>query len=83
MSLVACAVRPKTHPEPTVLFRKVEEKPSAELLVCADRPEGFSGEAWAVLPPGVRVKLVEVLKAFKANADRQDRLINWTQPGSC
>jgi hypothetical protein len=82
-SLAACAGRPKAPPETTVIYKPMVDAPAADLLVCATRPEGFSPEAWSVIPASVREKIIEIMKAFKANADRQDRLINRYVPGSC
>lgn len=66
-----------------MLFEALKETPPSEVMACAERPAGFSDKAWAVIPPEVRTKLVEVLTAFRANGDRHDRLVNYLKPGSC
>jgi len=81
--LLGCA-----HNEPVVVERVVVkaapvEQPSADLLACAERPQGFSPDAWAKIPPEVRMVLVNAFTAFGANAARQDRLVNWHVPDSC
>lgn len=87
MSLAACAGQPKPPvlppPEPLVIAEELPDAPSADLLLCATRPEGFDEAAWGVLPEPVREKIVEIMKAFKDNADRYDRLVNRVEPGSC
>lgn len=61
---------------------RVSDPPPAELLRCADRPAGVpAGDA--TLPAPVRAALIGVAAAFRANADRLDRLVNWSAAGSC
>ena len=86
MSLAGCGERLKSQsltpnlPPQVVTLR---ERPSTDLLVCSERPEGFSADAWGIIPPEVRGKLIEVFTAMRKNADQLDRLINWHAPGSC
>lgn len=61
----------------------LKDKPSADLLVCSERPKGFSPQAVAIIPKDVAGVLVDIGVAFGATADRLDRLINWLEPGTC
>lgn len=81
--MAACAAQPKPSIDPKPVVVTVKETPPADLLQCAQRPEAFSADAWGVLPPGVRDKLIEIMKAFGENASQADRLVNWHAPGSC
>lgn len=74
---------PVDRPVPVAV--KVDDKPAAELTRCADRDARLPDDAdsWAVLPPRLRNALIRFARAFGANADQLDRLINWNVPGSC
>lgn len=65
---------------------KVEQpRPPAELLACAERPDGLpeDPELIAQIPSRLRAGIIRLARAFGANADRQDRLIDWNAPGTC
>lgn len=66
-----------------MLVQPLKANPPGELLRCASRPEGFTAEAWAIIPPDVREKLIEILTAFGGNADLLDRNVNYHVPGKC
>lgn len=66
-----------------MLVQPLKETPPADLMACAERPVGFSADAWAVMPEPVRKKVIEIMTAFRANNDRHDRLVNFLEPGSC
>lgn len=70
---------------PVPIAVKVDDKPAAELTRCADRRARLPDDAasWAVLPPRLRDALIAFAKAYRANADQLDRLINWNVPDSC
>ena len=63
----------------------VKSTPPAELLICADRPEGLPEDAdlIAQIPTKLRAGIIRLARAFGANASRLDRLINWNAPGTC
>lgn len=60
-----------------------KDSPPPDLMLCAQRPDGFSPDSWGVLPEKVRTKFVEVAKAMGDSGDRLDRWINRQSPGSC
>ena len=65
---------------------KVEApRPPAELLTCAERPTGLpeDPELIAQIPSRLRAGIIRLARAFGANADRLDRLIDWNDPGTC
>ena len=87
-SLPGCARRHDDSPPvaPLPVAVKVEAlRPPAELLVCADRPDGLpeDPDLIAQIPTRLRAAIIRLARAFGANADRQDRLIDWHAPGSC
>ena len=63
----------------------VKMTPPAELLVCADRPAGLPEDAdlIAQIPTKLRAGIIRLARAFGANASRQDRLVDWSAPGTC
>lgn len=63
----------------------VKTTPPAELLVCADRPEGLpeDPDLIAQIPTKLRAGIIRLARAFGANASRHDRLVDWHQPGTC
>jgi hypothetical protein len=85
--LQACAHHPADlAPIPAPIAIKVEPpRPPAELLACADRPQGLpeDPELIAQIPTRLRAAIIRLARAFGNNADRQDRLIDWTAPGTC
>lgn len=85
-ALQACTPRPAELPAPPPVAIKVEApKPPAELLACAERPEGLPEDASLIaqIPTRLRAGIIRMARAFGANADRHDRLSNWVVPGSC
>jgi hypothetical protein len=73
-------------PIPAPIAIKVEPpRPPAELLACADRPQGLpeDPDLIAQIPTRLRAAIIRLARAFGTNADRQDRLIDWTAPGTC
>ncbi len=64
---------------------KVKDMPPAELLKCADRPDGLPEDPTLIaqIPTRIRAGIIRLAHAFAGNADRVDRLINWNAPGSC
>lgn len=71
--------------KPVPIAIKVTDTPPAELLACADRPAPFPTDAaaWAVLPARIRAQFIALASSFRTNADRLDRLVNWSAAGSC
>lgn len=60
-------------------------KPPAELLQCADRPAGLPEDPALIaqIPTAIRAGIIRLAKAFSVNADRLDRLTDWSVPGTC
>ncbi len=60
-------------------------KPPAELLACAERPDGLPEDASLIaqIPTRLRAGIIRLARAFGSNADRLDRLTNWNAPGTC
>lgn len=85
MILPGCAATTLDAGPAPVVAVKVENRPPAELLACAERPEGFPADeaAWAVVPAPIRAAMIRFATAFAANAARLDRLADWHAPGSC
>jgi len=84
MTLQACARPAAERPAtPAAVAVEVRQRPPAELLVCAERPEGFPAYSAAVLTRPVRDALIRLALAFGRNADRLDRLVNFNEPGTC
>ena len=63
----------------------VKNTPPAELLRCAERPAGLPEDPSLIaqIPTAIRAGIIRLASAFARNADRADRLVNWTAPGSC
>lgn len=88
ITLPGCALRRAevAPPAPPPVAVKVESpRPPAELLACADRPAGLpeDPDLIAQIPTRLRAAIIRLARAFGANADRQDRLIDWNAPGTC
>lgn len=85
-ALPGCAPRPADLPVPPPIAIKVEPpRPPAELTACAERPDGLPEDAdlIAQIPTRLRAAIIRLARAFNGNADRLDRLTNWTVPGTC
>lgn len=84
MALQGCA-SPDVKPPATPTAIAVDTRTPAptELRRCPERPEGFTADAWAVMPESVRAVLIRFAEAFAANADRQERLIEWESGKPC
>lgn len=85
-SLAACAHRApelSVPQPPQVVAVPLRDSPPADLMICAQRPEGFPEDLMATMPAGIRDATVRVVAALKADADRLDRLVNWHTPGAC
>ncbi|MFK3888470.1 hypothetical protein [Sphingomonas sp. NPDC079357] len=63
----------------------VKDTPPAELLACADRPDGLPEDPQLVaqMPTRLRAGVIRLARAFATVAARLDRLIDWTAPGTC
>lgn len=86
MALLACAHRPADPPAvPTPVAIEVKATPPAELLRCAERPEGLPEDPALIaqIPTKIRAGIIRLAKAFGANAGQLDRLIEWNAPGAC
>ncbi len=86
MALQACAHQPADRPAPPPVAVKVEPpRPPAELLACAERPDGLPEDASLIaqIPTRLRAGIIRMARAFGANADRQDRLVNWHAADTC
>ena len=87
MALPACARHAEAPPAvvsaPIVV--KVKETPPAELLKCADRPDGLPEDPSLIaqIPTKIRAGIIRLARAFAGNADRADRLVNWNAPWTC
>ena len=71
--------------KPVPVAVPVKTTPPAELLVCADRPEGLPEDPHLIaqIPTKLRAGIIRLARAFGTNASRLDRLIDWSAPGSC
>jgi hypothetical protein len=60
-------------------------RPPADLLTCADRPAGLPEDASLIaqIPTAIRAGIIRMARAFRANADGKDRLVNWLTPNAC
>jgi hypothetical protein len=86
MASPACAPRPPIKVEvPVPVAVKVKDTPPAALLACADRPAGLPEDPALVaqIPTRARAGIIRLARAFGANANQLDRLIDWIAPGSC
>lgn len=63
----------------------VKDTPPAELLTCAERPEGLPEDPQLVaqMPTRLRAGVIRLARAFASVAGRLDRLIDWNAPGTC
>ena len=86
-ALPACGRRAEAPPATvsTPIVVKVKDTPPAELLKCADRPDGLPEDPSLIaqIPTKIRAGIIRLARAFAGNADRNDRLVNWNAPGSC
>ncbi|WP_236553106.1 hypothetical protein [Sphingomonas sp. 8AM] len=59
--------------------------PPAELLTCAERPDGLPEDPQLVaqMPTRLRAGVIRLARAFATAAGRLDRLIDWNAPGTC
>lgn len=71
--------------KPVPVAVPVKDTPPAELTRCADKPAGLpeSKVVLAQIPTPVRAAIIRIARAFAANAQQLDRLIDWTAPGTC
>lgn len=87
MALPACARHAEAPPAvvSTPIVVKMKETPPAELLRCADRPDGLPEDPSLIaqIPTKIRAGIIRLARAFAGNADRADRLVNWNAPGTC
>lgn len=86
MASPGCVPRPADLPAPSPIAIKVDPpRPPAELTACADRPDGLpeDPDLIAQIPTRLRAAIIRLARAFNGNADRLDRLTNWTAPGAC
>ena len=85
--LPACARHAEAPPAvvSTPIVVKVKDTPPAELLRCAERPEGLPEDAALIaqIPTKIRAGIIRLAKSFATNADHLDRLINWNTPAAC
>ncbi|USU08898.1 hypothetical protein NF700_00815 [Sphingomonadaceae bacterium OTU29MARTA1] len=60
-------------------------RPPADIMACADRPAGLPEDASLIaqIPTAIRAGIIRMARAFRANADGKDRLVNWIVPESC
>jgi hypothetical protein len=70
---------------PTPVAIVVKATPPAELMRCADRPEGLpeDKELVAQIPTRARAGIIRMARGFGANRNQLDRLIDWITPGTC
>ena len=59
--------------------------PPADLMACADRPAGLPEDASLIaqIPTAIRAGIIRMARAFRANAEGKDRLVNWLAADSC
>lgn len=87
-ALPACALLPIKHVEvekPVPVAVPIKDTPPAELLRCAERPEGVPEDKTLIaqIPTRARAGIIRMARALGANADQLDRLVNWNSPGTC
>lgn len=84
-ALPGCAHRAEPVKVATPVAIPVKVTPSAELLRCADRPDGLPEDPALVaqIPSRIRAAIIRMARAFAGNADQLDRLVNWNEPGAC
>ena len=80
-----CTPRAELVEKPVPVAVPVKDTPPAELLTCADRPDGLPEDPQLVaqMPTRLRAGVIRLARAYAAVAARLDRLINWTAPGTC
>ncbi|MFT8555389.1 MAG: hypothetical protein ABF697_08790 [Zymomonas mobilis] len=61
---------------------KVENRPPADLLVCADTVPAFPAQS-ATIPVDLRTAIEKLALGYRSNADRLNRLVNWSVPDTC
>jgi len=79
---------PRTDPPaplPAPIAVPVTITPPADLLRCADRPAGLPEDPALVaqIPTRARAGIIRLARAFGANADQLDRLVEFVSPGAC
>ncbi|WP_373928520.1 hypothetical protein QTN93_16300 [Sphingomonas aerolata] len=54
-------------------------------MACADRPAGLPEDASLIaqIPTAIRAGIIRMARAFRANAEGKDRLVNWLAADSC
>ncbi len=59
--------------------------PPADLMACAERPAGLPEDASLIaqIPTAIRAGIVRMARAFRANAEGKDRLVNWLAADRC
>ncbi len=59
--------------------------PPADLMMCAERPAGLPEDASLIaqIPTAIRAGIIRMARAFRANADGKDRLVNWLAEDTC
>ena len=86
MALPGCARNADLGVEvPVPVAVEVKTMPPAELLRCAERPEGLPEDPALIaqIPTSIRAGIIRMATAFGANAQQLDRLVDWNAPGSC
>lgn len=80
-----CTPRAELVENPVPVAVPVKDTPPAELLACADRPDGLPEDPQLVaqMPTRLRAGVIRLARAYAAVAARLDRLIDWTAPGTC
>jgi len=85
-ALPACAHRPANPPVAVPVAVAIERPlPPADLMACAERPAGLPEDASLIaqIPTAIRAGIIRMARAFRANADGKDRLVNWLAADSC
>ena len=84
-ALPGCAHRAEIVEKPVPVAVPVKDTPPAELLTCAERPEGLPEDPQLVaqMPTRLRAGVIRLARAFATVAGRLDRLVDWNAPGTC
>jgi hypothetical protein len=85
-ALQGCAPKPPVRIEvPVPVAVPVKDTPPAELLRCAERPEGLPEDPALIaqIPTRIRSAIIRLARSFAGNAAQLDRLVDWNAPGSC
>ncbi len=84
-ALPGCTHRAEIVEKPVPVAVPVKDTPPAELLVCAERPEGLPEDPQLVaqMPTRLRAGVIRLARAFAIVTARLDRLIEWNAPGTC